>query len=374
MSAKADSGDNPHKPRRNGWLVGHERAETTLLESWNSSRMHHAWIIGGPPGIGKATLAFRMVRFVLVRGVTDDGPGLFGAPPPPTSLSVDPEHPVARRIAAAGHGDLLTIQRTWDDKRKRFKRDLPVDEVRRVAPFLRLTASEGGWRVVVVDGADQMNSSGQNALLKILEEPPPRCLILMVTDNVGALLPTIRSRSRKLMLDPLPEQTVVNLLSRYVPDLNADDQRGLARLSEGSIGRAMELHAAGGLDLFRSLLGIFESLPGLDVGSAYKFVDQVLRGNDEAAWTAVTELMMWWLARLTRAGARLEQPMEVVTGEALLLQRLLSGQGMGPGLDRWVEVWENTGRLFARAESASLDRRQVLLSVLLSIDAATIRP
>ena len=372
MSRPGDPSEDPFAPRRNTHLVGHEEAERYLLESWNSGRMHHAWLIGGPPGIGKATLAYRMARFALVRGnEADDGPSLFGGPAPATNLDVDPEHSAARRVAAGGHGDLLTVERIWDEKKKRYKRDLPVDEVRRIAPFLRMTASEGGWRVVVVDGADQMNASGQNALLKILEEPPPRSLILMTADNVGALLPTIRSRSRKLMLDPLPEDLVLGLLSRYAPDLDQESRLALARLAEGSIGRAMDLHATGGLNLYREMLGLMEMLPRLDVLAVYGFIDKVLRGNnDETAWATVTDLLSWWLGRLARAMARGSIPPEVVAGEEALLIRLAGGAGQDRGLDRWVEVWENTARLFARADSANLDRKQVLLNALLSIEAA----
>lgn len=367
--------EDPHSPRRNTHLIGHAAAEALVLEAWNSGRMHHAWLIGGPPGIGKATLAYRMARFILSRGPEEEGDSLFGAPPPPTSLAVDPESPVAKRIAAGGHAGLLSVQRPWDEKKKRLKRDLPVDEVRRIAPFLRLTSGEGGWRVVILDGADQMNPSGQNAVLKILEEPPAKSLIILVADNIGGLLPTIRSRSRKLMLEPLEEGQVAALLSRYQPDIEHEARLSLARLSEGSIGRALELHGVGGLDLYRKLLGLMEMLPRLDVLAAYKFIDDTLRGNDDAAWTAVTELIGWWLGRIARAGARGAVPAEVTAGEAELIRRLVqagharAGHG-GGGLDRWVEVWENTNRLFARAESANLDRRQVLLQALLSIETA----
>ncbi len=372
MSGQPHEAADPFNPRRNTHLEGHAAAQKMLLDGWNSGRMHHAWLIGGPPGIGKATLAFRMARFVLTKGVPGEQEmGLFGPPPDPTSLVVDPDSAICHRIAAGGHADLLTVQRTWDEKRKRFKRDLPVDEIRKIAPFLRLTSAEGGWRVVIVDGADQLNTSGQNAILKILEEPPSKALILVVADNVGALLPTIRSRTRKLALEPLSEAQVKALLFRYLPDLEEAERTALARLSEGSIGRAMELHAAGGLTLYKAMLGVFDSLPRLDIIEAYAFIDATLRGgNEEASWVAVTELIGWWLGRVARAGARGTIPPEVVPGEAALVHRLMQGSQRSGNLDRWVEVWENTNHMFAKAESANLDRRQTLMSALSRIEAA----
>ena len=158
-------------PRHNPDLLAHHAAEQVLLDAWNSGRLPHAWLIGGIPGIGKATLAFRFARFVLSNGEEATG-GLFGDPPPATSLYVAPSHPVFTRVASNGHADLLTIERPFDDKKGRLKTDIPVDQVRRIAPFLHLTAAEGGWRVVIVDGADRLNTNGQNAILKILEEPP----------------------------------------------------------------------------------------------------------------------------------------------------------------------------------------------------------
>ena len=230
-------------PRHNPDLLAHHAAEQVLLDAWNSGRLPHAWLIGGIPGIGKATLAFRFARFVLANGIEQTG-GLFGDPPPAESLYVAPTHPVFTRIASNGHADLLTIERPFDDKKGRLKTDIPVDQVRRIAPFLHLTAAEGGWRVVVVDGADRLNTSGQNAILKILEEPPARTVLLVVTENPGGLLPTIRSRCRKLLLPPLPEEVVIDLLGRHQPDLPDADRAALARLAEGSIGRALDQKAS----------------------------------------------------------------------------------------------------------------------------------
>jgi DNA polymerase-3 subunit delta' len=355
-------------PRANPDLIGHEAAERTLLDAWNSGRLPHAWLIGGVPGIGKATLAYRFARFVLRRG--DGGgagaeAGLFGAPPP-ASLAVPATDPVFARVAAGGHADLLTVERPMDEKKGRLKRDIPVDEVRRIAPFLRLTAAEGGWRVVVLDGAERLNAAGQNAILKILEEPPARALLLVVTENPGGLLPTIRSRCRKLALSPLPEATVLDLLGRHRPDLPESDRRAVAGLAEGSLGRALDLARAGGLDLYREMVGIFGQFPRLDTVAAHAFADRLARKGNETAFEIASELMVWWLARLVRSGARGALPAPVVEGEAEVVRRLVGERG----LERWVEVWEKVSRLFTRAEGANLDRKQVVLNALLTMEAA----
>ncbi|MBU6476153.1 MAG: ATP-binding protein, partial [Alphaproteobacteria bacterium] len=183
-------------PRANPDFAGHEGVERGLLQDYLSGRMPHAIVLAGPSGIGKATLAFRLARFLLAQ-VDDREQGLFGevAPDasrpefksgafaPPTSLYVPPDDPVFRRVAAGGHADLVTVEREYDEKRGRLKSEISVDAVRRIHPFLRMTAAEGGWRVVVVDGADTLNASSQNALLKILEEPPKKTVLILTTSQ-----------------------------------------------------------------------------------------------------------------------------------------------------------------------------------------------
>jgi DNA polymerase-3 subunit delta' len=359
---------SPLPPRANPELFGHEAAEEAMLASALSGRMAHAWLIGGPQGIGKATLAYRFARFILS--------GAVGNGANPTSLHVNPEHPVFRRIRAGGHADLLTIERPWhkDDEKKdegdRRRRvgDLPVDEVRKIAPFLHLTAAEGGWRVVVVDEAERMSRSAANAILKVLEEPPPRSLLLIVANNPGRLLPTIRSRCRKLTLSPLPESEVTGYLARHAPGLSEGDRLAIARLSEGSIGRAVALVQEGGLNLYRVLFELLDDLPRLDIAAVHRLGDQLAPPAAEQAYRTFAGLLEQWLTRLIRSAAQGGPIAEVVPGEADLMRRL-AGSGR-PGLDRWVEVWEKTHRLFDRADHANLDRKQVLLQVLLGLEAA----
>ena len=191
----------PH-PRDTDLLIGQEAAEQEFLTAFGSGRLHSAWMLTGPRGVGKATLAWRIARFLLA----DPGPaeeGLFGAPPPPTTLDLDPEHPDARLVAAGAHPRLFVVRRQWDEKAKRLQTEITAEGIRKLKGFFQMSATDGGRRVVIIDSADEMNVTAANALLKELEEPPARTTLLLVTHQPSRLLPTIRSRCRVLRLRPL---------------------------------------------------------------------------------------------------------------------------------------------------------------------------
>lgn len=342
-------------PRETAVLIGHAAAERRLAAAARSGRLPHAWLIGGPFGVGKATLAYRFARFLLA-----------GAPAAGEGLTLPPEHPVFRRVAAGGHSDLLTLERPIDAKRQRRTGDLPIDEIRRVPPFLHLTSGEGGWRVVIVDEAERLNRNSANALLKVLEEPPERALLLLVSASPGALPPTLRSRCRRLMLDPLPEVEVLAWLDAHQPEMGAEERLALARLAQGSIGRAAQLATQGGLALYRAMVGLLEGLPRVDVARLHKLADQLAAPSAEESFDTVAALLEGWLARLVRQLAGGGPTPEIVAGEARLMQRL-SAAG---GLDRWIALWEKTAELFRTADSANLDRRVVILHAFASLEAA----
>lgn len=363
-------------PRATPHLYGHEAAEAALLDAFKGGRLPHAWLMCGPRGIGKATLAYRFARFMLAQGKagqekSNEGGGLFGAtsllvPAPPTSLALPPDHPIFRRTASGGHADLLTVERTADEKTGRLRSEIVVEDARAVADFLHLTPAEGGWRVVVIDGVEDMNRSAANAVLKIVEEPPAQALILLVSHAPGRLLPTIRSRCRRLVLKPLDESVIVRILGAQMPSLGAEDASALARLAEGSAGRALELAEQGGLDLLRDMLGLLQTLPRLDAVALHALADRMAGAEGAAAFRTVTELLQWWLARLIRAGGTGETPAEAVAGEGALYARLAAPRRLDP----WLEVWEKTQTLFSRAESVNLERKQVVLNAFLALEAA----
>ncbi len=346
-------------PAANPHLLGHAAAEQAFLDAWHSGRLAHAWLICGPRGIGKATLAYRIARFVLAGGGQG---GLFGGS---ASLHVPEDNPVFRRVAAGGHADLKVVERGWaDDKQTRLRSEIVVEDVRGIGGFLALTPAEGGWRVVIIDAADEMNRSSANAVLKVLEEPPRQALMLLVSHSPGRLLPTIRSRCRRLTLNPLAEAQVAQLLQRFGDALPEGDDSALARLAEGSIGRALALAEQGGLGLYRDMVGMLRGLPKLEVPALHAFADRVAKGGGDAdSFRTVSELFTWWLARLVHAGGT-GGVAEVVEGEAAVMARLLAAAS----LEQWVEVWEKISHLFARTEAVNLDRKQAVLNAFLMVE------
>jgi DNA polymerase III subunit delta' len=322
-------------PRETTALFGHVDAERTLLAAYRSGRMPHAWLIGGPPGVGKATLAYRVARFVLAH--PDASAQDVQAAP---TLALHSSHPVARRIAAQAHPDILALERTVGPNGT-VRSVITVDDVRRTVGFFGSTAGAGGWRICIVDRADDLQSpQGANALLKVLEEPPSRALFLLVSHAPGRLLATIRSRCRRLTLRPLEAADVAQAAAQALERDPADTEvLKAAAAAHGSVARATTLLGGAALAVRDRVIELLGGLPQIDPQALHALGDTLGRSDDTVFNTFVETIQDWLSAQLQVRGA---QPRRLAPV---------------------AEVWEKLDRAARDVEVFNLDRKPMVFAV-----------
>lgn len=344
-------------PEENSNWLGDNAAERTLLDAYRSGRIHHAWLISGPKGIGKATLAYRFARFVLAH--PDPAAEEVAAA---NNLAISTDHSAFRKVAARAHPNLLVLQRAYNDDRKRFYTELTVDQIRRTVAFFGSTAGEPGWRIAVVDPADDMNINAANALLKNLEEPPPRSLFLIVCHAPGRLLPTIRSRCRRLNIRPLAAETIEHVIADKLRDESKQDAEGrrlATSLAEGSLRRGIHLIEGGGVEIYRELTQILATAPRVDVDAVHALATRVSARDADETFEAFLDAIYAWLDRRVR---REGEPDELVP-TATAVERA--------PLETWAEVWENVRRSATLVDALNMDRKQAALLILMTLARAS---
>ena len=339
-------------PAESTELFGHDAHEKMILSLFNEGKLPHALIFAGPMGVGKTTAAFRVARFLLKHGQDDDNQdSLFGdAPDKPASLVIPADDPVHSKVAAGGHPDLRYFERPLNDRGVK-KTVVDVETVRKIAPFLRMSSAEGGWRVVILDEADMMNKNAQNAILKILEEPPPKALLILICARLGAMLPTIRSRCRTFHFSPLAPDTLQMLMKRAAPEATAGELSLLAALSDGSMGRALNLHEEKGANTLNTIIGFMEEWPNWEWSKIHPWADNLSR--EDKAYEGFTYIMEWVVQSFARAKAvgRHALP-EILRNDRL--QALENHYSLG----QWIEILEKLGPHFTAIEQGNLDKRQ----------------
>lgn len=355
----------PH-PRETHTLIGQEAAEAAFLDGFNTGRMHHAWMLTGPRGVGKATMAWSIARFLLA---TPDAGGnnMFGPPAQPTSLNIDPEHPVARRIAAGADPGLVSVTRTPHEKTGRLRDQIVVDDIRKLSGFFQLSATDGGRRVVIIDAADDMNNQAANALLKMLEEPPERTTLLLITHQPSRLLPTIRSRCRTLRLGTLNGAQMHNAMVQA--QVNADaSSAALAELSGGSVGEAMRLLLLGGLQIYTEIVGILGTLPQMDRARTLRLAEAAVQRGAEEKLDLIFTLLEIALARLARTGATGKPPkVEAAPNEAAVLSRLARTPHQGRA---WADISHEALFRARHGRAVNLDPAALVLDTIFKIQSA----
>jgi DNA polymerase-3 subunit delta' len=324
----------PH-PREVYDLIGQGDALARAARIIRSGRPPHGLLLAGPAGIGKATLAYRIARYVLKFGASGDGPA---------DLSVPRNDLVSRQVEAQSHPGLLVLKRPRDEKTGRLKTVVSVDEIRRLGGFFGLTSVGGGWRVAIIDSADDMNDNAANALLKVLEEPPARSLLMLISHAPGRLLATIRSRCQRLDLKPLDNDVLDGILARLLPEADAEHRAALVRLADGSLGLALQLAADDGADLAHRAESLL-SARSPDVKALLALADRVARTQDGVKHFG--DLLLRALSRRIRARA-----------------------AAGEGDERSAALWEHVAALYDRALEVYLEPRQTVISSALAISSA----
>jgi len=302
-------------PKDNFYLLGHEKAENRFLDAFKKGSLHHAWLISGPMGIGKATFAYKVARFLLDADETKLDTY--------QSLNVSPQSLTSIQISNGSHPNFKLIERDFidDDKKKIIKaiKDgeplgdddletlkkstvIKVDEVREINSFLSKKALDGSWRVVLIDCVDDLNTASANAILKILEEPPAKSILLLVCHNPNKLLPTIRSRCAQLVLEPLSEENVATLLRRYIPDLSEKEVKNLAKISQGSIAKAMNYALNNGLKIYEDLQAVLCAGSSFDLTKALSVASNA--AADENVWQLTIELLLKFVFDLVKSAEK----------------------------------------------------------------------
>jgi len=340
-------GDNI-TPKNNMFLLGQEEAEKVILDAWNSNTLHNSWLISGVKGIGKATLAYRFARFLL----DENNRGKR----PVQSLSTNPDSPSNRLVSRNSHPGLKIIERDFieTDRKKVLKaiKDgealdeeglrglkksafIRIDDVRAINEFFSKKSSDDGWRVVIIDSIDDMNVASANALLKVLEEPPVKSILLLISHNAGRLLPTIRSRCTKLVLKPLENNVVVSLLRRYRPELDEATIKGIAEIASGSIGKAINYADMGALAEYRELCEII-------------FAGR--RGK--------LDNLLDWTSRAVLSEESYSLACELVL-------KFCSDNIIGSSnVEDMAAAWEDAVKIFRQTESLNMDKKQALINVI----------
>ena len=334
-------------PRHAPAVIGHDAAAADFLASADAHRLHHAWLITGPRGVGKATLAWAIARWLLAGGA-------------PGGLAVPPEDPVARRLAALSEPRLHLVRRGFDDKTGRMRAEIGVEDIRALLSFFHLSAAEGGRRVAIVDAADDMNGPAANALLKMLEEPPKGGTILLIAHQPARLLPTIRSRCRELRLMPLSPED----MARVLHDMGVDaDAQALSALSGGSVGEALRLAGQDGLKTYAGIVDLFATLPRFDRQKARAFAEAAggRATADGDPFDLRITLLDRFLTRLARSGLMGAPVPEAAPGEGALMARLC------PDADA-ARIWAGAqAELSARARAGravNLDPAALVMDML----------
>ena len=341
MLPESDAQQGAPHPRANVDFIGHATAEHELLQAYQSGKLPHAWIMGGDKGIGKATLAWRFTKFVLAH---PDFTSL--AVQNAKSLAVDDSNAAVQRVHALGHGDVQILRREWNEKTKKHFTVIRADEARKAVHMFQQSASEGGYRIVILDSAEDLNSESGNGLLKMIEEPPERSLFLIISHQPNRILPTIRSRCRMLLLHPLTQAECLAAFQGFGAGADGKTLERACELAHGSVSRALKLISGKSLDVSNRLESVLRNLPRVDWRDVHALADGITARANEEEYETFKDTILDWLHE------QIHKPQPVAV------------------LAPFAESWDSLSELIRQSEAYNLDRRALVLSVISTLAKA----
>lgn len=363
MADEAGGNDPKAHPRVSDILIGHQAQQDLLLKAYDDNKMAHGWLFTGPTGVGKATFAYHLAKFLMVHGIKSDQDqtgALFGdALPtdPATTLVCNQSIPSVSRIRSAGHADLMTLEA--DSK------GIKVENVRDVVKFLQKTSAEGGWRIVIIDGADKMNRSAQNALLKVLEEPPKNTILILIAETPSKLLPTIHSRTRKLVFPPLDNEPLFALADYFGLSDDQEKRDMVLRLCDGSFSVFVDLidqDNETSLSYFLEMLATYPA--AFSRKKLYQIADTICAEKQTISSAAFLHIVAWWSQKMIKSYVSgIKEPITQNENEVLFLNGLDDTLSEQEIITQLIHFWEKTVTLGQDLSRAHLDPRSVILSV-----------
>lgn len=355
--------DGEFPPRLCAKIYGQEAVEKRFIHALAHDKLHHAWLLTGAQGIGKASFAYRVAKYMLHH----QNP--MQAAQTSTSLDIPEGTQAAQFVNQLAHPDFLALTRPYDLKKEAFKAEIPIEETRRIRRFMSLTSGLAKWRVCLIDSADEMTIQAAHSVLKTLEEPPVSTLFLLVSHSPGKLLETIRSRCQITPLSPLKPEIVQQLLQEKRPDMDVDTAAAIAFLSDASIGYALQIADMNGLALYREMIDVLTDMPNPDGVKLHALAERMNGRTVTGLFALFNKLLAGWLHRMMNAAARGQAGTVLFEGESDVMARLMTASR----LEEWVEVWEKVSRLNQEAELLNLDRKQTVLESFALIKRAAIQ-
>ena len=411
ISSTFDKVSDERSPKNTFCLLGHKEAEEEFLHNFNSGHLHHAWLISGPKGIGKATFAYRVIRYIfslsnssLIKDLNidlnldasnvkeeeidfsddyssdteeldiddtfdyqsvssksinlgiqnkdiidsiDDSP-----------LKISPSNPICERLIYGGIADLKIIEREYSDTNKtKLRTEILVKQIRELKEFFSKTSSEGGYRIALIDSVDDLNTNSANALLKILEEAPAKSLLLLICNNYENVIDTIKSRCRLLKLKPLNDENMNILLKDYINGIQDEDVKTLTYLSDGSIGNALEFYHNDGINILKSF---YDIVPGVLSKDNKKLTDLIsLIGNSDIRFNIFKQIYIKFLDNIIKEKFNIKISFTSSKEENVI--KLCSNAILNT--DKIFKIREDALSLFELVSVLNLDYTAVIFSV-----------